>query len=81
MARQATGVCLVKVVKTGSEVKEFALNGDRTVSAAIELYKSAGIDLGENPRVKVNGKEASETSTVKNGDVITITNNIKGGQA
>lgn len=78
MARTST-VCLVKVVKTGSEVKEYALNGDRTVKAALDLYKNDGFDLGENPRIKVNGREATEATSLKNGDIITASGNIKGG--
>jgi len=75
--RQSDDMALVKVAKTGAAVKEVALNGDRSVQAALDI---AGFKA-EGHRIRVNGKEATASKTLKDGDIVTLTGNIKGGQA
>lgn len=78
MARtNKSGLVLVKVAKTGGIVTEVALNGDHTVEDALS---AAGIDYSEDEeRVRVNGKAASLSTNLKNGDVVTLSGSIKGG--
>lgn len=70
-------VCLVKVARVGGQVQEFALNGDRTVRAALGL---ADITIGTGMRVRVGGTVADLDKTLRNGDVVTVAEKVQGGR-
>lgn len=65
----------VKVARTGSVVREVLLDGGRTVKDALE---AAEIDYDEDEKIRVNGKPADLSDSLKAGDVVTIAANVKG---
>ncbi len=67
----------VKVARLGGEVKEYALNGARTVEAALA---AAGLDRDGNDRIRVNGEPVDKETTLQNGDVLTIAGRIQGAR-
>ena len=64
----------VKVSRMGALVKEVCLENGEDVQGAIEL---AGETVGLS-NVKVNGKLAETTDSLKDGDIILIVPAIKG---
>ena len=70
-------VTLVKVARVGGAVGEWALNGDKTVAAALEM---AGIEVGSGMRVRVNSAVATLDKTLRNGDVVTVAEKVQGGR-
>ena len=72
---KARSPIFVKVARLGGEVKEYALNGARTVEAALA---AAGITSNGNDRIRVNGETANFETTLKNGDVLTVAGKIQG---
>lgn len=64
----------VKVGKLPGAIQEIALNGDRTVAAALS---AAGLEVGDC-EVRVNASAASEGQTVRNGDTILLVKKIRG---
>ncbi len=73
--RKARAPIFVKVARLGGEVKEYALNGARTVEAALD---AAGITSNGNDRIRVNGEPADFETTLTNGDVLTVAGKIQG---
>lgn len=65
---------LVKVAKLGSRVSEVSLEEGQNVNAALEI---AGVSAVGN--IRVNGIEATDQTTLFDGDIITIVPKIKGG--
>ena len=74
--RREAGV-FVKVARTGGEVKEVLLNGDKTVKDALE---AAGIDFDDDNRIRVGGEEAELSDTLKDGDIVTLSGKVEGGK-
>lgn len=67
----------VKVARTGSVVKDVALNGGRTINDAL---KAAGINKKESEIVQVNGEEVEDLSIeLEEGDRVVLVKNIEGG--
>lgn len=66
----------VKVARLGSSVEEVALENGSTVEQALE---AAGLVV-ENEEIRVNSSNASSTSTLSNGDIVTLVPKVKGGQ-
>jgi sulfur carrier protein ThiS len=64
----------VKVGKLPGAIQEIALNGDRTVAAALT---AASLEVGEC-EVRVNASAASPETTVSNGDTILLVKKIRG---
>ena len=67
----------VKVARTGGEVKEFLLNGERTVEEALKI---AEIEYDDDNRIRVNGSEADLETELEDGNVVTISGKVEGGQ-
>jgi len=68
---------LVKVGRTGARIIEVALNGDRTVEAAIN---AAGLSKKDSEIVQVNGEEVDDMDMdLSNGDRVILVKNIQGG--
>lgn len=65
----------VKVARLGGEVHEYALNGARTVEAALE---AAGLTSEDEDRIRINGRAAKLETTIRNGAVITVAGRIEG---
>lgn len=70
------GEIFVKVARTGGAVHEVALTEGQTVEEALEL---AGIDYDAKSRIKANGEEVELDDVVEDGDRITVSGTIKGG--
>jgi len=70
------GDVLVKVGRTGAKVIEIALNGDRSVSAAL---REAGFAKKEAEIVNVNGVETDDMDMeLEDGDRVILVKNIQG---
>lgn len=68
----------VKVARLGGEVKTVALPKDSTVSDALE---AAGIDPENYNRLRVAGVIVEPEDIVDNGDIVTVSGGMKGGNA
>lgn len=70
---------LVKVGRIGSSTMEVALNGERTVPAAL---KAAGLNKKDSEVVQVNGEEVSswEDYELEDGNRVILVKNVKGGR-
>lgn len=68
--------CLVKVGRIGKEVREYVLNGNRTVQAALE---AAELQVSDAETVRVDGKLVEMSDAVKNGAIITVAGKVKNG--
>ena len=68
----------VKVSRVGSELKEISLNGNRTVSKALEI---AGLNKKDSEVVSVNASEVEdwETYELNDGDRLVLVKNVHGG--
>jgi len=67
---------LVKVARLGTAVQEIALTEGQNVGEAL-----LAADLAvENEEVRVNNTSASETTVLRNGDIVTLVPKVKGGQ-
>lgn len=67
---------IVKVARLGEQVKEVDLGSGGTVEQAIS-------GAGSNPQgtqVRVNGEAAEMSATLRDGDVVTLVPQIKGGR-
>lgn len=72
-----TGDVLVKVGRIGTETKEYALNGVRTVEEALRV---AGLSVKESEIVQVNGEEIDDMShELSDGDRVILAKNVEGG--
>jgi len=68
---------LVKVGRVGAEVKEIALNGERTIKKALAVV---GFVKKNSEIVQVNGKEEDNLDKrLSNGDRVILTKNVQGG--
>jgi hypothetical protein len=67
----------VKVARLGGEVHEYALNGARTVEAALE---AAELVSDDDDRIRVNGEPAVLETELQNGDVLTVAGRIEGAR-
>ena len=67
----------VQFARTGGEVTQYCLDGARTVSALLEM---AGDSLHDEDRIRVNGKNADEKTTLRNGNIVTVAGRVSGGQ-
>ena len=67
---------LVKVARLGTAVQELALTDGTTVNAALE---SADLNV-ENEDIRVNNSNASLTTVLRDGDIVTLVPKVKGGQ-
>lgn len=67
----------VQVARLGGEVVKYALNGKRTVMAALE---SAGLysEGDEVEKVRVNGEPSTLEVELQDGDVVTVAGRIEG---
>jgi sulfur carrier protein ThiS len=77
MARKAV---MVKVARTGGKAVEVALNGERTIVAAL---KGAEFTKKSSEVVQVNGDEIDEDEfeeyELEDGDKVILVKNIEGG--
>lgn len=81
MARRRTqtdAIIEVKVARLGSEVKTVALSPDSTVADALE---AAGIDTENYNRLRIAGETVELEDIVENGDIVTVSGGMKGGNA
>jgi len=67
---------LVRVGKTGGEVKEYAFEEGATVEDALETAKLNG----DSVRVRVNGKAAELDDELEDGDIVMVAGKVKGGK-
>jgi sulfur carrier protein ThiS len=67
----------VKIGRVPGEIKEYALNGERTVGA---LLKSAKITVGASEVIRVNGDDAEKDTEVCGDDTILVLKPIKGAR-
>ncbi len=67
----------VKVGRSGSRVVEVALNGERSVEAAL---RAAGITKKESEEINVNGEEVELDYELEDEDRIILVKNIEGGR-
>ena len=67
---------LVKVARLGTAVQEIALTEGQTVGQALQAADLAV----ENEEIRVNNTDASETTVLRNGDIVTLVPKVKGGQ-
>jgi hypothetical protein len=65
----------VKVLRVPGSVREIALNGERTVGAAL---REAGIKVDSGFTVQIGSKTVDSDTTVKAGQTIVVAKNIKG---
>lgn len=63
---------------TGSEVKEYGLNGNNTVA---DLFLAADKEFNEDYKIRVNGEVADGETELTNGDIVTVAGKIEGGNA
>lgn len=67
---------LIKVARLGTAVQELALTDGAKVSDAL-----AAADLAvENEDIRVNNSTSSETTVLREGDIVTLVPKVKGGQ-
>lgn len=67
---------LVKVARLGTAVQEIALTENQTVADAL-----LAADLAvENEDIRVNNTSASDSTVLRNGDIVTLVPKVKGGQ-
>lgn len=81
MARRRTSteaMIEVKVARLGGEVKTVALQPDSTVADALE---AAGVDSENFNRLRVSGEPVEPEDVVEDGDIITVSGGMKGGNA
>jgi len=69
-----TGIITVKVGKLPGRINEIALNGDRTVSAALEAAELSP----EGHEIRVNTSTGRIDSTLRDGDTVLLVKKIKG---
>lgn len=74
MARSTEEV-LVKVGRSGGEVKEYSVSEDATV---LDVLNAAGITLTKGERLRLNGDAVEEDDAVDDGDIITISGKVAG---
>jgi molybdopterin converting factor small subunit len=67
---------LVKVARLGTAVQELALTEGSNVQQALE---AAGLEV-ENEDIRVNSNTASNTTVLREGDIVTLVPKVKGGQ-
>jgi len=67
---------LIKVAQMGGEVHEYSLGAGATVSDALE---AADIEV-DSQTVHVNAAPASMTTVLSDGDVVTLTSKVEGGE-
>ena len=67
----------VKVGRIGGVVQTVTLNGDRTVSDALE---AAGLNPKDTETVRVNGSEEEVDCELEDGDKVTLVKDVSGGQ-
>jgi sulfur carrier protein ThiS len=65
---------LVRIGRLPGRISEIALNGDRTVAAALE---AAELD-SEGYELRVNGQTADVETTLQDGDTVLLVKKIKG---
>lgn len=68
---------LVKVVRTGGEVKEYAVEEANPTVA--DVLAVADLDLTKGDRVRVNGRTADEETAVHSGDIVSLAGKVAGG--
>lgn len=66
---------LVKVGRSGGEVKEYAVKDRATLLDVLEV---AGLVLTQGERVRVNGESASEDDIVEDGDIVIVSGKVAG---
>jgi len=67
---------LIKVARLGTAVQELALTDGAKVSDAL-----TAADLAvENEDIRVNNSTSSETTVLRDGDIVTLVPKVKGGQ-
>ena len=66
---------LIKVAKVGSKVSEVALDTGATVGDAL---KAAGM-TETGFEIRLNGAPSNTAAIVRNGDIVTLVPQIKGG--
>ena len=66
----------VNVARTGSAVKEVALNGARTIQDALD---AAGIQKKDSEEIKINGESVEDTDLeLEDGDRVVLVKNVSG---
>lgn len=75
-ARRTPVQITVRVAKIGSTVKEVLLETGATVEDALN---AAEIDASGSTRMRISGEEVELDSEVEDGDLITLSGNIKNG--
>lgn len=67
-------ITTVKIAKLPGVMQEFVLNGDRSVKALLALsgHNAAGY------QIRVSGEVVDVNATLKNGDIVILSKQIKG---
>ena len=73
-ARRDAGFITVRVGRLPGRIEEIALNGARTVQAALEASDLSA----EGYQIKVNGEDAAFEDAVKAGDTILLVRKVSG---
>lgn len=75
--KKGAGDIVVNVYRAGSKGTEVALNGDRTIRAAL---RAAGLQKKESEVVNVNGVEVEDMEQeLEHEDRVVLVKNIEGG--
>lgn len=69
---------LVKVSRIGSQVVEVSLDKDSTVQDALD---AAGFDAESFNRLRIAGEAVELEDIVEDGDILTVSGGMKGGNA
>ena len=75
--RKEADEIIVKVVRTGGEVKKYSLEDGSTVEDALD---AAGITYNRRDRVRINGEIAELEDVLEDGDRVTVTGKVAGGE-
>jgi sulfur carrier protein ThiS len=67
----------VKLARLGTPVVEYFIENGHTVA---DILRMAGLSLGADETVKVNGSDAPRGQVVQDGDLLTVVPKIKGGR-
>lgn len=75
--RTRTTEMFVKLARTGSVVQEYALEPGSKVQ---DLLEKGGFSANKGDKIRVNGALATQTTVLKNGDIVTVAGRVEGGK-
>jgi hypothetical protein len=70
-----TSFIKVQVGELPGQIKEYALNGGRSVEDALSV---AGLSLDDESQIRVNGNRANSRTQLRNGDCVLLVEAIEG---